>query len=220
MIPHNKINEQLEIGKVYGDVTVVECIDRKSNNLRYKVKCNICGTERIVWLKDIKKLGNTHKNCVKALPKDSTTKRLRTIWSHMVDRCTNSNCEMYKHYGARGIKTQYEFFIDFYLDFIDSYIEHCEKHGEKNTSIDRIDVNGDYVKDNMRWATLQEQKANKRKTIVEATNGVVTITGSVKDIYTNIPCDKSCVYDCINGKIKTIKGYTIKVIEKPLTTRE
>ena len=35
----------------------------------------------------------------------------------------------------------------------------------KNLTIDRINVNGNYTKENGRWATRKEQSSNKRDTI-------------------------------------------------------
>lgn len=47
----------------------------------------------------------------------------------------------------------------------DSYKEHCEKYWEKDTTIDRIDRNWNYCKENCRWATYKEQADNKKTTI-------------------------------------------------------
>lgn len=45
------------------------------------------------------------------------------------------------------------------------YIQHCEEYWEKNTTLDRIDVNGNYCKENCRRATRKEQQYNKRNNI-------------------------------------------------------
>ena len=43
----------------------------------------------------------------------------------------------------------------------ESYLEHVEKYWEKETTIDRIDVNWNYCKENCKWSTNKEQSQNK-----------------------------------------------------------
>lgn len=57
------------------------------------------------------------------------------------------------------------------------YIAHCEEYGEKNTTIDRIDVNWNYSKENCRWATWKEQQYNKRNNIA------IEIGGEILSVY-------------------------------------
>ena len=91
--------------------------------------------------------------------------RFYNIWKGIKVRCYNKNRMYYKNYGGRGIEVCIEWknsFIDFYNDMYSDYIIHCKKYGEKNTTIDRKDNNGNYCKQNCRWATQQEQMENSR----------------------------------------------------------
>lgn len=80
-------------------------------------------------------------------------------WDAMIQRCTNPKNPGYKWYGGRGIKV-----CDRWLN---SYTAFLSDMGERplGTSIDRIDVNGNYEPGNCRWATGVEQRANQRKPV-------------------------------------------------------
>ena len=92
--------------------------------------------------------------------------RIYHIWDSIKQRCTNSNSKNYSRYGGRGIKLcdQWLSFEGFYKDNGESYNKHVEEFGEKNTSIDRIDPNGNYEPGNVRWATNKEQSRNRTNT--------------------------------------------------------
>lgn len=77
-------------------------------------------------------------------------------------RCTYHNTHWFKNYWGRWIKCLWTNFKDFYDDMYISYLEYVKEHWEKDTTIDRIDVNGHYCKENCRWRTMLEQQSNKR----------------------------------------------------------
>jgi len=92
--------------------------------------------------------------------------RTRIYWIYMwlLDRCRNKNNPSYLYYGWKWVRCLRESFEDFNRDMWDSYREHVKNFWEKDTTIDRIDSNGDYCKDNCRWATLSDQANNKKDT--------------------------------------------------------
>ena len=76
----------------------------------------------------------------------------------ILQRCNNKNNKDYKNYGWRWIKCEWACFEDFYKD-MNAY---CKKW----LSIDRIDNDWNYSKDNCRWITNTEQQRNKRSNIM------------------------------------------------------
>lgn len=88
--------------------------------------------------------------------------RFYRVWKNMHQRCFNKRNTHYKDYGGRGVLVIWPHFNHFKRDMYESYLSHCEKFGVKNTSIDRINVDGHYEKGNCRWATTLEQSRNKR----------------------------------------------------------
>lgn len=81
------------------------------------------------------------------------------IWIHMKQRCFNQNNPSYPDYGGRGI-TVSPLWID---DFIQFYNDVGARPG-LDYSLDRINNDGNYEPDNVRWATVSEQAKNKRFT--------------------------------------------------------
>jgi hypothetical protein len=79
------------------------------------------------------------------------------VWTAMVARCTNPNVLAFRNYGGRGV-TVCERWMDFALFFEDMGLP------QPGQTLDRINNNLGYCKENCRWADLKQQARNKRST--------------------------------------------------------
>lgn len=174
------LEETYPIGSTVGDFTIIDQERKLCQNgdgfrtrLFLLCKCNVCGREKLLRADNIKTSITLvdHNNCNIFITDqhgltNGENKRFYKIYSHMVERCTNPNVPRYSQYGGRGITCDYtkdkKGYLGFYNDLHSSYVEHVAKYGEKNTTIDRIDCNGNYTISNIRWATNEEQSQNRR----------------------------------------------------------
>ncbi len=78
------------------------------------------------------------------------------VWRIIKSRCTNPNFPSYADYGARG--------IGMCQRWAESYSAFLADMGRcpEGSSIDRIEVDGNYEPGNCRWATASVQAKNKR----------------------------------------------------------
>lgn len=141
------------------------------NNM-YACQC-VCGNTIRVKGYNIRS-GNTRScGCLRReVSRSTVTSRCKThgksrtpeyrSWSNMLRRCYDSRCDQYSNYGGRGISVCERWRHNF-QNFLNDL-------GERpaNTSLDRIDVNGQYELSNCRWASINTQAINKRKHIVTA----------------------------------------------------
>lgn len=88
--------------------------------------------------------------------------RIYQTFYGMRKRCTSPKDKRWERYGGRGIKCEWPDFESFRDDMYQSYLEHVAKFGEKETQIDRYpNPDGNYNKENCRWATFSEQSKNR-----------------------------------------------------------
>ncbi len=83
---------------------------------------------------------------------------LHNRFSNMKQRCNDPKIKSYKNYGGRGIKCLFKSFDEFA-----NYVINELKVDPRNLIIDRINNDGHYEKDNIRFVTQAENNRNKRK---------------------------------------------------------
>lgn len=80
----------------------------------------------------------------------------------MYSRCNYKSSPSYINYGGRGIKIEWSSYQSFKDDMYKSFILHLNQYGKKQTTLDRLNVNENYKKNNCRWATRLQQAENRR----------------------------------------------------------
>ena len=93
-------------------------------------------------------------------------------YASIINRCNNPKSRAYKDYWERWIKCLRNTFEEFKADMYENYVEHVKEFWERETTIDRIDVNWDYCKENCQRSTFEQQNKNKRNLIWLDYNGI------------------------------------------------
>lgn len=129
--------------------------------IKWHCKCD-CGADRLVLARSM--LRGASKSCgcySRDVARENATKHLRintpeySSWASMIQRCTNPNDAKWSQYGGRGISV-----CSAWMSFDGFFIDMGERPA--GTTIDRINVNGNYEPGNCRWATPTIQSRNRR----------------------------------------------------------
>jgi len=149
-------------------LTVLNFSHSHNGHCYWNVLCD-CGNERKVTVTSLRGGGTKSCGCLRTESRFGRNKthgmrktRFYAMWWNIQTRCNNPNSNRHYIYGARGIRCLWKSFEEFKNDMYEPYLEHCEKYDIKNTSIDRINTNGNYEKSNCRFSTNTIQMRNKR----------------------------------------------------------
>lgn len=168
-------NRKTEIGDKFGYLEIV-AYERSSSGACHSLCLCICGKVKSIRTFSITSGATTSCGCKQTETislKATTYKNSKHIlWGRFADmhrRCKSKSRKDYIHYGGRGIYVCDEWnysdqgFEKFMGDFGKLFVEGLE--------IERIDNNGNYCKDNCKWATRKDQTRNTRKNTYITWNG-------------------------------------------------
>ncbi len=93
------------------------------------------------------------------------------LWKSIKFRCFNESASGFSHYGGRGITiyslwiNDFQAFYDYLQSLPETRLQFEARTGQKAT-IDRINVDGNYEPDNLKWSSVQEQMQNRTITVL------------------------------------------------------
>ena len=193
-------------GKRCGRLVVISESGRDlSGNVLWLCQCD-CGKETTVSGDKLRSGNTTSCGCYMSelrkymhVTHGKSKSRIYSIWQNMIQRCQNNKATKWNIYGGRGIVVcdRWKIFDNFYEDMGDP---------PDNTTLDRIDPNGNYEKDNCRWATTNVQTRNRRN------NNIIEFNGKTQPI---TDWAKELKVDPNTLSTRLVRGWTV---EKAFTT--
>jgi hypothetical protein len=150
------------IGERFGKLLVIAEGETRSKWKRYFLcKCD-CGKEKEIYMGSLRRGLTTSCGCLASeLFGLRNTKHGMSdspeynSWRAMKERCNNPKNSHYHLYGGRGISypIEWENFENFFADM---------GRRPEGKTLDRIDVNANYSKENCKWSDISEQNTNTR----------------------------------------------------------
>jgi hypothetical protein len=156
-------------GRVFGRLTVIGLAGRSPGRQALWLCSCGCGSETVVLGQNLRRghtrscgcgIGGVQKHGHARGHVRLPTREYRS-WQSMKDRCLNPNAPKFRHWGGRGITV-----CDRWLSF-EAFLSDMGPR-PLNTSLDRVDNDGNYEPGNCRWASAAQQNANRRRRVQRA----------------------------------------------------
>lgn len=175
------------IGQRYDRLLVIARapnVSASDTNARWQCRCD-CGRMVTAYGQDLAR--GKHKSCgclnaSRIFKHGKSRTRIYHVWKQIFQRCENPKADAYKNYGARGITVDSS-----WRDF-ETFISDMGECPD-GMSIERINNDGPYCKENCKWATMKVQQNNSRNNRrMTAFGREQTLTQWVEEF--NVPWDR------------------------------
>lgn len=160
VISHGLCNKHYKRWKIYGDPTY-----KRSRSV-----CRVEGCDRYckghgLCERHLRRARNHNGDPTAGIIKDGHIEaniREYYVWKAVKARCLNPKYPGYKDYGGRGIKV-----CDRWLHPYHGFQNFLADMGRRpeGTSLDRIDNESGYCRENCKWSTSKEQNRNRRSNV-------------------------------------------------------
>lgn len=163
-------------GMKFGNWVIIKYVGKaRSGHRLWECRCENCNNISTLYQTT---LGNTKycNKCKRRKGQPPYHRKTYVAWNNMMARCNNPKSSAYYRYGARGIKVCKRWY-----DYNNFVIDMGEAPIDK--TLDRINNDDDYYKENCRWVSKVEQARNKHNSTLYSYNGVTKTIQQWSDEY-------------------------------------